>query len=229
MDSERPYILVADGDEATRAILGPLLRDAGYRVELVGSGREALLRARDDAYSCVVTEARLPELSGLELCRHLRASALHGRVPILILSSQGGEIDRVVGFEVGADDYLSKPFSPRELLLRLRALLRRAGTGRTAAETLRAGTLEVDTTQLRVRAGGGEIRLSTIEFRLLSAIARRRGTVVTRAALVREIWDLPEERENRMLDTHIKRLREKLGDHGGQIETVRGIGYRVAM
>ena len=227
MDPAPQRILVVDGDDASRVALVQSFRDAGLSSDGVANGLDAISLATAISFSGVVTDLSLPGISGVEVCRRLRASALNADVPILVLTHRGDEVDRVVAFEVGVDDYVVKPYSPRELLLRLRTLLRRTAVRSSPNVTLRYGTLEVDMLQFRVVAGGQEVRLTATEFRLLAAIARRGGAVVSRGSLLKEVWEITSTQDSRTLDTHIKRLREKLGQWRGHVETVRSVGYRL--
>jgi two-component system phosphate regulon response regulator PhoB len=175
----------------------------------------------------VLLDLMLPDVEGTEVCRRLRADPKTKGIPIMMLTAKGDEVDRVVGFEIGADDYVTKPFSVRELLLRVRAVLRR-GTEPRESGTIQVGVLTIDGEAHRVFVEGREVALTALEFRLLSMLAGRRGRVQTREVLLNEVWGLHLNVETRTVDTHVKRLREKLGAAGGLIQTVRGVGYRFA-
>jgi two-component system phosphate regulon response regulator PhoB len=223
-------ILVVEDEEDIRNLVIRQLEREGWAVRGVATGPEALEAARKSPPSLVVLDLMLPGLSGTEVCRALRADAETRDVPIIILSARGEEIDRVVGFEVGADDYVTKPFSPRELVLRVRAVLRRrAGPAEAppgAGTALEVGVLRVDEAAHRVFVSGEEIALTATEFKLLLTLMRRSGRVQSRAQLLTDVWDLPADMYTRTVDTHMKRLREKLGAAAAHIETVRGVGYR---
>jgi two-component system phosphate regulon response regulator PhoB len=174
----------------------------------------------------IVLDLMLPDLSGTEVCRRLRDNPHTRAIPIIMCTAKGDEIDRVVGFEVGADDYVVKPYSVRELLLRIRAMLRR--TQRTEAETpsLRFGVLRIDHGAHRTWVDEQEVQLTALEFRLLTTLATRRGRVQSRETLLSDVWGIEADITTRTVDTHVKRLREKLGVAGRYIETLRGVGYR---
>lgn len=219
-----PPVLVADGDAVARQALVGALADAGHPAQGCATTRAALALAARSALAAVVTELEQPGLSGLELCRSLRASVGHADVPILVLSARAEEIDRVVAFEVGVDDFAAKPFSVREVVLRVRALLRRARRLETARV---AEGIRVDVDAHRVFAGGQPVDVGVTEFRVLAALAARGGRVVPRAALLEEIWELHASEDGRRLDQSIKRLRARLGPWGDLVQTVRGVGYRL--
>ena len=202
---------------------------------LAANGTDALALARANRPALVVLDVMLPDLSGTEVCRRLRAMPETRDVPVIMLTARGEEIDRVVGFEVGADDYVVKSsFSVRELVLRVRAVLRRRGAGGTPSlpptesegERLDFGELQIDVPQHRVRVGQETLDLTATEFRLLLELARRKGRVLSRGALLENVWDMPPDLGTRTVDTHVKRLREKLGSAAAYLETVRGVGYR---
>ncbi len=222
-----PHLLLVDSDTAAATALASRLRASGFVVDVVGDGAAALGRTVSTSYACILTELDLPGVSGLELCRRLRASTDTAALPVVVVSARGDEIDRVVAFEVGADDYVVKPPSVRELALRIRARLRRQGAPALAPTVIQYGGLEVDPTRFRATLQGQPLALTTTEFALLAALARRGGTVVSRTALLQEVWELPAGRESRTLDTHLRRLREKLGDAGDRVQTLRGVGYRL--
>ena len=224
--SER--ILVVDDEPDLLELLRVNLAQAGFEVELATGGREGLEKAHRRRPDLVVLDLMLPDLQGTEVCRRLRADAELGAVPILMLTARSEEIDRVVGLELGADDYVTKPFSPRELVLRARAILRRARGAGEAATTMRAGALELDPDRHRCRVGEREVKLTAKEFDLLRTLMERPGRVMTRDRLLDEVWGSDVTVTSRTVDTHLKRLREKLGDAGDLVETVRGVGYRFA-
>jgi two-component system phosphate regulon response regulator PhoB len=226
---ETGSILVVDDEEDLRNLLQHALSKEGFRVHTVGSGPEALALAPTLRPSLVLLDLMLPGMQGTEVCRRLRADTSLAGMPIIMLTARGEELDRVVGFELGADDYVTKPFSTRELVLRIRAVLRRS-VAPTAAEgeaSLRLGALRIDAAAHRVWVDEEEVQLTATEFRLLTTLARRSGRVQTRGQLLQEVWDMPPDLSTRTVDTHMKRLREKLGAAGDRIETVRGVGYRL--
>ncbi|MBM4389672.1 MAG: response regulator transcription factor [Deltaproteobacteria bacterium] len=222
-------ILVVDDEADIRTLLAHVLGKEGFTVRAVATGPEALALAPSLRPGLVLLDLMLPGMQGTEVCRRLRAEAATASVPIIMLTARGDEVDRVVGFEVGADDYVTKPFSSRELVLRIRAVLRRVGLG-SAEETagqLRLGALRIDAAAHRAWVDDDEVSLTATEFRLLTTLARRSGRVLTRGQLLQEVWDMPPDLGTRTVDTHMKRLREKLGAAGDRIETVRGVGYRL--
>jgi two-component system phosphate regulon response regulator PhoB len=166
----------------------------------------------------------LPKMSGLEVCKILKNDTATSHIPILMLTAKAEEIDRIVGLEFGADDYVTKPFSPREILLRIRAILRR---GETPGESLKAGPISIDAARHEVRVNGKQVHLTSLEFKLLQTLMQRRGRVQNRDRLLNEVWGYEAVIDTRTVDTHVRRLREKLGKAGDAIETVRGFGYRV--
>jgi two-component system phosphate regulon response regulator PhoB len=223
-----PLILIVDDEADLVATLDYNLRREGYetRSALTGAGALAALQAAPPP-DLVILDLMLPDMPGTEVCRRMRALEPTRAVPVLMLTAKGDEIDRVVGFEVGADDYVTKPFSVRELLLRIGAILRRAGAPEPPAAALETfGALRLDRDAHRVWVGELEIVLTALEFRLLATFLARRGRVQTREALLTDVWGMSPDLTSRTVDTHIKRLREKLGDAGAYIETLRGVGYR---
>lgn len=235
MDSNRP-VLVVDDEEDLLDLVEMNLRREGFQTLRATTGQDALALARGQELGCVILDLMLPDMTGTEVCRRLRAAPETRDVPVLMLTARGEEIDRVVGFEVGADDYVVKTaFSPRELVLRVRALMRRraapaavadAALPPTADARVRFGRLSVDEGAHRAWVNDVEVELTATEFKLLWALARRAGRVQTRGALLEEVWDMPGDLNTRTVDTHVKRLREKLGDAAPHVETVRGVGYR---
>jgi two-component system phosphate regulon response regulator PhoB len=169
----------------------------------------------------------LPGVDGLEVCKILRRDAATAAIPILMLTARAAEMDRVLGLELGADDYVTKPFSPRELLLRIKKLLARARSNEESITQIRLGELEIDVPRHRVTVSGAEITLTATEFKLLELLARRRGRVQTRERLLQDVWGYDNPIDSRTVDTHMRRLREKMGGQARYLETIRGVGYRV--
>jgi two-component system response regulator RegX3 len=221
-------ILLVEDEPAIRDALAFALGQEGYAVTEEEDGDLALARALREDFDLVVLDVMLPGLSGMEVCRRLRAER---DVPILILSARGAEVDRVLGLESGADDYVVKPFSMVELLGRVRAIFRRRELDRGAGPpVLQAGGLEVDLRSHEARLDGRTIRLTASEFRLLAALAREPGQTLTRDELVRELWGSEHVGDRRACDTHVVALRQKLGDDAGRptrLVSVRGVGYRL--
>jgi len=220
-------ILVVDDEPDLRELVRVNLAQAGFAVETAASGREALARLHDAPPDLVVLDLMLPDFSGTEICRQLRADPELAQVAVIMLTAKSDELDRVVGFELGADDYVTKPFSPRELTLRVRAVLRRQ-RAEPAHGLLTCGTLQLDPARHRCHVAGDEVALTAKEFDLLHGLMRRPGRVLTREQLLEEVWGSDVTVTARTIDTHLKRLREKLGAAGHLVETVRGVGYRFA-
>ncbi len=219
-------LIVDDEPDLLELIRIGLVRE-GYAVEAVTCGREALDAVARRTPDLVILDVMLPDLSGTELCRRIRADSRFSNLPVLMLTAKGEEIDRVVGFELGADDYMTKPFSPRELGLRIRALLRRSQGGSEAGpKVLKQGALTLDEDAHRCFVAEEEVVLTTKEFQLLRNLMSNAGRVQTREKLLEKVWGSDVTVTTRTIDTHMKRLREKLGSAGDCIETVRGVGYR---
>jgi two-component system, OmpR family, phosphate regulon response regulator PhoB len=224
-----PTVLVIEDERDMLALLDSNLRAAGFETLLADSGERALAQLRAHVPDLVLLDLMLPDVPGAEVCRQIRADARTRAVPVVICSARGEEIDRVVGFELGADDYVTKPFSMRELVLRLRAVLRRmAGAAAAERPPDRVGPLQIDVDAHRCSIEGVEIELTPIEFRLLVTLTARLGRVQPRERLLADVWGNAPDLETRTLDTHVKRLREKLGPARELLETVRGVGYRFA-
>jgi two-component system phosphate regulon response regulator PhoB len=221
-------ILVVDDEPDIVALVAYHLAKSGYRVATASSGTEALEAARRDRPSLVVLDLMLPGMSGYEVLEQLRADDATRDVGVLMLTARREEPDRIHGLSLGADDYLTKPFSPQELVLRVGAILRRLGAGgATSGDTLRLGTLEIDFAAHQVKVDGMPVELTPTEFKLLQILAERRGRVQARAHLLETVWDAAPDIQTRTVDMHVQRLRAKLGAAGDMIETVRGFGYRL--
>lgn len=218
------HLLVVDDDDAIVALVRRYFEAHGFRVSGAGDGdamRVALGGA--DAVDLVLLDLGLPGEDGFELTRYLRE---HWHGPVIIVSGRDEAVDRIVGLELGADDYVTKPFSVRELVLRVGAVLRR-GSGTVSTPELRLGPLAMDVERHRVTVDGKEVALTALEFRLLHTLLSRQGRVQTRERLLEDVWGMHGDITTRTVDTHVKRLREKLGEAGKLIETVRGVGYRI--
>ena len=221
-------VLVVDDEPDLLELVRVNLASSGYAVETAASGSDALAALRRAPPDVMVLDLMLPDISGTELCARVRADQRLTGLPIIMLTAKSEEIDRVVGLELGADDYVTKPFSPRELALRVRAVLRRRAPAGEDARVFEHGELRVDPDSHRASVGGREITLTAKEFQLLVALMGRPGRVMTRERLLDEVWGSDITVTSRTIDTHLKRLREKLGVAGDLIETVRGVGYRFA-
>jgi two-component system phosphate regulon response regulator PhoB len=220
-------ILIVDDEQDVLDLLAYNLQKAGYRTIAARDGVVALQKARAELPSLIVLDLMLPELEGTEVCRQLKADAKTAHIPVIMLTAKAEEVDRVVGLELGADDYVTKPFSPRELVLRVRKILDRVrGVGKPS-EVLKAGDLLVDTGKHEVTVKGRRVELTATEFKLLAVLMERPGRVQTRERLLQDVWDYAADTDTRTVDTHVRRLREKLGKASDQIETVRGVGYRL--
>jgi two-component system, OmpR family, phosphate regulon response regulator PhoB len=220
-------VLVIDDEPDLLDLVIHNLAAEGYRVVSARTGEEGIQVARREKPSLVILDLQLPDLPGMEVCRSLRADATTAHLPILMLTARTTEIDRVSGFESGADDYVTKPFSVRELILRVRARLRRITPAPTeVTPPIRFGRLEIVPEAHRVFVDGAEVALSLLEFKLLVHLVERRGRVQSREALLGDVWGYSQDASTRTIDTHVKRLRDKLGPVGEYLETVRGVGYR---
>jgi two-component system phosphate regulon response regulator PhoB len=233
MSEFRGLVLIVDDERDLRALVDFNLRQAGFRTAQASTGAEALARARSLNPQVIVLDLNLPDVSGTDVCRLLKADAQTQAIPIVMLTARSAEADRILGLELGADDYVVKPFSVRELVLRLEAIARRqskslaAPTASSGARTLKSGPIELDTEAFIARVGGEEVPLTLLEFRLLAYLVEGKGRVRTREGLLSDVWNTSPELETRTVDTHVKRLRDKLGEAGDLIETVRGLGYRI--
>lgn len=202
------------------------LKKAGYHAVVSHDGETGLEKARALSPALVILDLMLPRLSGEEVCKQLKADVRTAGIPILMLSAKAEEVDRVVGLELGADDYLTKPFSPRELVARVKAILRRTRGETDSPQILKHGELLLDIAKHAVSLKGKPIELTATEFKLLATLMERRGRVQTRDRLLADVWEYSGEVDTRTVDTHVRRLREKLGKASDAIETVRGVGYR---
>ena len=219
-------ILVVDDEPDTVELIEYNLRNAGFEVLVAYNGQEALQRARREQPDLIALELMLPEVDGLAVCKILRRDPMTAEIPILMCTARASEMDRIVGLEVGAEDYLTKPFSPRELVLRIKNLLKRTQPIAARGEQIRVEGLLIDLPRHRVEVEGQPVGLTATEFKLLVTLAQRMGRVQTREVLLRDVWGYDHWVDTRTVDTHIRRLREKLGPAARWIETVRGVGYR---
>jgi two-component system phosphate regulon response regulator PhoB len=217
-------ILIIEDETDVADLLTLNLRKAGYKVGTAADGASGLQKARDDGPDFIILDLMLPKMSGLEVCKILKSDTATAHTPILMLTAKAEEVDRIVGLEFGADDYVTKPFSPREIVLRIRAILRR---GEKADESLKAGPIVIDAARHQVRVNGKQVHLTSLEFKLLRTLMQRQGRVQDRDRLLNEVWGYEAVIDTRTVDTHVRRLREKLGKAGDAIETVRGFGYRL--
>jgi two-component system phosphate regulon response regulator PhoB len=220
-------ILIVEDEKDLVATLEYNLQREGYQTRSALTGKEAFeLSSREPVPDLVLLDLMLPDVPGTEICQKLKSDEATARIPVIMLTAKGEEIDRVVGFEVGADDYVVKPFSVRELMLRVRAVLRR-GTEPTDGRSERLfGVLRLDEEGHRVWVKDEEVLLTALEFRLLTTLLERKGRVQSRNTLLKDVWGIEADISTRTVDTHVKRLRQKLGPAGEYIETLRGVGYR---
>ena len=222
-----PNVLVVDDERDLVSLLDFNLRQSGFETTLAYAGEEALSAARRRPPDLVLLDLMLPDMSGTEVCRTLKGDPRTRSLPVIMVTARGEEVDRVVGFELGADDYVTKPFSVRELLLRVKAVLRRAGQQRGDKPVTEVGPIRVDADAHRAWVRGEPLDLTPLEFKLLSTLVTRAGRVQSRERLLSDVWEMSSELETRTVDTHVKRLREKLGPGRDLLETVRGVGYRL--
>lgn len=220
------HVLVVEDEGDVADLLRYNLSRAGYTVKVAESGPAALQAVAEERPDAVILDLMLPGMSGYEICQRLRADPETTRLPVLMLTAKGEAAERIKGLELGADDYITKPFSPKELVLRLQAVMRRSDTTASAAGILRVGDFEFNRSTLEVRLEGRRLDLTAIEFRLLNVLAERRGRTQSREKLLFDVWGYNSSVDTRTVDTHVRRLREKLGSHAVMLETVRGEGYR---
>ncbi len=221
-------VLVVDDEPDIVALCAYHLAKAGYRVVTAASGADALEQARGQRPALIVLDLMLPGMSGYDVLQQIRADEGLKQIPVLMLTARREEADRIQGLTLGADDYLTKPFSPQELVLRVGAILRRVGSaGGGSQDVLKIGPIRVDRGEHKVTVGDQEIELTPTEFKLLLTLAERRGRVQSRSLLLETVWDAAPDIQTRTVDMHVQRLRGKLGVAGELIETVRGFGYRI--
>ena len=222
----KPRILVVDDEPEAVELIEFNLKQSGYLVTTAGDGADALKKARTQTPDLVVLDVMLPEMDGFEICKTLRQDGATSKIPIIMLTAKAAEIDRVLGLELGADDYLTKPFSTRELLLRIKKILVRGQAEERVKDQLRFGDLHIDVPRHIASWKGRTIELTATEFKLLTILAQRAGRVQSRDQLLRDVWEYDSLIDTRTVDTHMRRLREKIGPAAGHLETVRGVGYR---
>ncbi|MGD0649693.1 MAG: winged helix-turn-helix domain-containing protein [Verrucomicrobiia bacterium] len=221
-------VLIVDDEQDVVDLLVYNLQKAGYKTATARDGVTALQKARDGFPSLIILDLMLPQVEGTEVCKQLRADPKTASIPILMPTAKAEEVDRIVGLELGADDYVTKPFSPREVVLRVKKILSRAQGKGAPTEVLKCGDLIMDIAKHEAALKGKEIELTATEFKLLAMLMERRGRVQTRDRLLTDVWGYEGDVDTRTVDTHIRRLREKLGKAADYIETVRGVGYRFA-
>jgi phosphate regulon transcriptional regulator PhoB len=221
-------ILVADDEVDVLNLVTNNLKAAGFNVVKAEDGPSALEQARHALPALIVLDLMLPGLSGLEVCKLLKSEPATKLIPIIMLTAKAEEVDRIVGLELGADDYITKPFSPRELVLRVKSVIRRTNSPGEIDEMLKLGDIQVDRARYEVQIKGKPVEFTATEFKLLTLLMERRGRVQSRDTLLNDVWGYESIIDTRTVDTHIRRLREKLGKAADCIETIRGFGYRIA-
>lgn len=219
-------LIIEDEQDVLDLLTTALKKSDGFSLITATDGATGLRMAREERPALVVLDLMLPKMPGLEVCKTLKGDGATRQIPIIMLTAKAEEIDRIVGLEFGADDYVTKPFSPREIALRIKAILRR-GKGDVVDEQLTVGPIALDPTRHEVTVNGRPVRLTSVEFKLLSMLMLRRGRVQARDRLLNEVWGYESLIDTRTVDTHVRRLRKKLGKAADAIETVRGFGYRL--
>ena len=225
MSKER--VLIVEDDKHISKLVKYNLEKAGFECTVAITGEEALEILDKEPVDLIMLDIMLPKMDGLQACKQIKQDKKLSTIPIIMLTAKSEEVDRVVGFELGADDYVVKPFSPRELVLRVKAILKRGVPKETTKDILSIDKLKVDIPRHKVTVDKKEIELTSMEFKLLITLMQRKGKVQSRDKLLDDVWDIAAEVTTRTIDTHIKRLRQKLGKMGKLIETVRGLGYRL--
>jgi len=221
-------ILVAEDEVDVLNLVAINLKSAGFNVLKAEDGPTALEVARTAFPALIVLDLMLPGMSGIDVCKVLKSESATKLIPIIMLTAKAEEVDRIVGLELGADDYITKPFSPRELVLRVKSVIRRADSSGPIDHTLKIGDIQLDRARFEVLVKGKQLDFTATEFKLLALLMERRGRVQSRDTLLNDVWGYENLIDTRTVDTHIRRLREKLGKSADCIETVRGFGYRIA-
>jgi DNA-binding response OmpR family regulator len=219
-------VLIVDDETDVVDLLRYKLHGAGFEVLVGANGLEALALARDRRPDLIVLDLMLPEMNGEEVCRRLKLEPDTAAIPVLMLTAKAQAADRVAGLEIGADDYITKPFSPRELVLRVNAVLRRVHGAARRNDRVEIGGFCIDRGSFEISLHGHKLDLTTTEFKLLNLLLERRGRTQSRETLLYDVWGYTSAMDTRTVDTHIRRLRDKLGEDAGRIETIRGEGYR---
>ena len=219
-------ILVVDDEPDAIELIEFNLKNAGYRVLTATDGAEAIQKAKFHLPALILLDVMIPEVDGLDVCKILRRDPTTASIPIILLTAKAAEIDRVLGLELGADDYVTKPFSPRELLLRMKNLIKRREEPNSKAEILSFEGLLIDIPRHQVLVDEARIELTATEFKLLVLLAQRAGRVQSRERLLKEVWDYDSLIDTRTVDTHVRRIRDKMGSAARYSDTVRGVGYR---
>lgn len=219
-------ILIVEDDKHIAKLVKFNLEKSGYECVTATTGETALNVLAEEQIDLVILDIMLPKMDGFEVCKEIKQDKKLSSIPVIMLTAKGEEVDRVLGLELGADDYVVKPFSPRELVLRVKAIMRRGKPGEVTKDILSVGRIKINIPEHKVTVDKKEIELTLMEFKLLVTLIQRKGRLQSRDRLLTDVWDIDTEVTTRTIDTHIKRLRQKLGKAGKMIETVRGIGYR---
>ncbi|MDK3157933.1 response regulator [Kamptonema cortianum] len=219
-------ILIVDDEADVVELVSFNLKNAGFSVVSASDGNAALQMAREHVPSLIILDIMMPVMDGTETCKFLKKDALTAPIPVIMLTAKGETVDKILGLELGADDYITKPFSPRELVLRVKSILKRRGAEKIE-DTLTVGEITLDRARHEVFIKGKPIVLTATEFKLLSLLIERKGRVQSRERLLQDVWDYSSSVDTRTVDTHVRRLRKKLGKNAKLIETTRGVGYRV--
>ncbi|MDQ6623403.1 MAG: winged helix-turn-helix domain-containing protein [Verrucomicrobiota bacterium] len=219
-------LIIEDEQDVVDMLATTLRKMEGFTISSAPDGASGLKMARAELPALIILDLMLPRMPGLEVCQALKSDPATRHIPIVMLTAKAEEIDRIVGLEFGADDYVTKPFSPREVALRIKAIMRR-GKGETVDEPITVGAIALDPARHHVTVNGKAVRLTSVEFKLLSMLMLRRGRVQGRDRLLNEVWGYESLIDTRTVDTHVRRLRKKLGPASDGIETVRGFGYRL--
>jgi two-component system phosphate regulon response regulator PhoB len=226
---DKKKILVVDDEADVTDLVAYHLKAKGFHVEAINDATASISAARQHHPDLIILDIMMPDLSGIQICRILRADPKLAKAPIIFLTAKAEPQDRIEGLESGADDYLGKPFSPKELVLRVESILRRVSAPKESAPAqLKIGEILLDSETHRVTVRGAQLDLTATEFKLLRIMMERQGRVQTREHLLLNVWNYSTEIETRTVDTHMRRLREKLGDEAGWVETIRGVGYRIS-
>jgi two-component system phosphate regulon response regulator PhoB len=226
MSTTKPKVLVVDDEPDAVELIEFNLKSNGYEVVTAADGEEALAKARAVLPALIILDIMLPEVDGMEVCKILRRDQRTSAIPIIMLTAKAAEIDRVLGLELGADDYVTKPFSPRELVLRVKRLLRSGAATEEKSDRVEWKELVIDIPRHHVSVKGKSVDLTATEFKLITVLAQRRGRVQSREQLLHDVWEYDNLIDTRTVDTHMRRLREKLGLAAKYLDTVRGVGYR---
>ena len=220
-------ILIVEDDKHIFKLIQYNLTKAGFDSIVTVTGEDALETLERDQVDLILLDIMLPKMDGFEFCKEVKKDSKFSQIPIIMLTAKGEEVDKVLGFELGADDYIVKPFSVRELILRIKAILKRGKEKEVGKDVMEVENIKLDVKRHEVTASGKELKLTLMEFKLLKVLMSRKGRVQSRDRLLEDVWDMAADVTTRTIDTHIKHLRKKLGKSGKLIETIRGLGYKI--